>query len=96
MLLYLARLYPVYRMLVAGNEADIDYWGGILVSLFGFLLISHIALTVKRLHDFDRSGWFAVLFIIGDIFVFLFLCFPPSTPGPNRYGPRPNAPAGNT
>jgi len=95
LLLYLARLYPVYRMLLAGNnEAEATYWGGVLIVLFGFLMISHMALAVKRLHDFDRSGWFAVLFIIGDIFVFLFLCLPQGTNGPNRYGQRPNAPAG--
>jgi uncharacterized membrane protein YhaH (DUF805 family) len=97
MLLYLARLYPVYRMLLAGNdEAALDYWGNIFITLFGVLIVSHIALAAKRLHDFDRPGWPAIFFLIGDIIAFLILCFPRGTSGPNRYGRRPNAPAGTS
>ena len=97
MLLYLARLYPVYRMILAGNdEAALDYWGGIFIGLFGVLLVSHIALAAKRLHDFDRPGWPAIFFLIGDILAFLFLCFPKGTNGPNRFGRRTTAPAGTT
>jgi uncharacterized membrane protein YhaH (DUF805 family) len=49
-------------------------------------------MSAKRLHDMGRSGWFAVFFIIGDILMFLFLCIPPGTPGPNRYGSQTDAP----
>lgn len=95
MLLYLARLYPVYRMILAGNdEAALDYWGNIFITLFGVLIVSHIALAAKRLHDFDRPGWPAIFFLIGDIIAFLILCIPRGTSGPNRYGRRTNAPAG--
>lgn len=97
MLLYLARLYPVYRMILAGSdEAAVEYWGGIFITLFGVLLFSHIALAAKRLHDFDRPGWPAILFLIGDILAFLFLCIPRGTSGANRYGRRTNAPAGTS
>ena len=85
----------MYRMAMAGGvEEEIAYWFGILLWIFGALLISHLALCAKRLHDFGYSGWFGLLFMVGDIFVFLILCMPNSTPGPNQYGPRPNAPAG--
>jgi uncharacterized membrane protein YhaH (DUF805 family) len=95
MLLYLARLYPVYRMIAAGdNEAEVSYWAGVLILLFIILIFSHIALAVKRLHDFGRPGWLSILFLIGDIFAFLFLCIPRSDNGPNRYGQRTNSPAG--
>jgi len=94
-LLYLIRGYPVYRMAMAGGvEEEIAYWFGILLWIFGALLISHLALCAKRLHDFGYSGWFGLLFMVGDIFVFLILCMPNSTVGPNKYGPRPNASAG--
>ena len=90
-LLYLVRLYPVYRMIAAGDQATVDYWAQIFVVLFGILMISHLAITAKRLHDFGRSGWYAILFLIGDIIVFLLLCIPQGTPGPNRYGQRTNS-----
>lgn len=95
LLLYLIRAYPVYRIAIAGGaEDEITFWFGILIWIFGALLISHLALCAKRLHDFGYSGWFGLLFVIGDIFVFLILCMPNSAPGPNRYGQRPNVPAG--
>jgi uncharacterized membrane protein YhaH (DUF805 family) len=95
LLLYLVRLYPVYRMIQAGTDEEaVLYWLGNLVLIFGALLLSHLALCAKRLHDFGYSGWFGLLFVVGDIFVFLILCMPNSNPGPNQYGRRPNAPAG--
>ena len=90
-LLYLVRLYPVYRMIAADDQATIDHWAQIFVVLFGILMISHLAITAKRFHDIGRSGWYAILFLIGDIIVFLLLCMPQGTPGPNRYGKRANS-----
>jgi uncharacterized membrane protein YhaH (DUF805 family) len=94
LLLYLARFYPVYRIIAAdGVESVESFWGGIFLLVVGVSLVSHLALTVKRLHDMNRSGWFALLFLIGDFLVYLFLCFVPGTRGPNRYGARTDAPA---
>jgi len=91
-LLYMARLFPVYRMIVAPDEASQTFWSGMFLVVICATLVAHIALSAKRLHDMGRSGWFAAFFIIGDILMFLFLCFPPSTPGPNRYGSQTDAP----
>lgn len=94
LLLYLARFYPVYRIIAAdGVESVESFWGGIFLLVVGVSLVSHLALTVKRLHDINRSGWFALLFLIGDFLVYLLLCFVPGTPGPNRYGARTDAPS---
>lgn len=94
-LLYLTRAYPVYRIAMAdGAEDVIAFWFGVLLWIFGALIVSHLALCAKRLHDFGYSGWLSLLFLVGDIFVFLILCMPSGTAGPNRYGKRPNAPAG--
>lgn len=90
--LYLVRLYPVYRMIAAGDEATVNFWAQIFIVLFGILMISHLAIAVKRLHDFGRSGWYSLLFLIGDIIVFLILCIPQGTKGPNRYGQQTNSP----
>lgn len=83
----------MYRIATAGGvEDEIAFWFGILVWIFGALLLSHLALCAKRLHDFGYSGWFGLFFVLGDIFVFLILCMPNSTPGPNKYGRIVNAP----
>jgi len=92
-LLYLIRAYPIYRMVAAGgDEAAVSFWFGIFALIFGVLLLSHLALCAKRLHDCGYSGWWGLLFLIADIFVFLLLCLPRGVPGPNRYGPHTNAP----
>ncbi len=59
-----------------------------------FLLgqLAHIALAAKRIHDFGRSGFFALLFMFAGLIAYLALCLIPGTPGPNKYGQRSNAP----
>lgn len=96
-LLYIIRLYPVYRMIAAGeDEALVNFWAGIFVVVFGVLLLSHIALAAKRLHDFNRPGWPAIFFLIGDIVAFLILCLPRGTQGANRYGSHTNTAGGES
>lgn len=92
LLLYLARLFPVYRIIIAPDEETQAFWGGMFIIVLGVVLVAHLAMTAKRLHDIDRSGWFCVFFLIGDIIMFIFLCLVPGTQGPNRYGSRPDAP----
>jgi|GEM_PF-409342 len=51
-------------------------------------LLPAISVTVRRLHDTDRSGWWVFagfVPLIGQITLFAFLCLP-STPGANRFG----------
>ena len=42
------------------------------------------ALTVRRMHDCDKSGWFMLIPIYGQILLFM-----NGSPGPNTYGPDP-------
>jgi uncharacterized membrane protein YhaH (DUF805 family) len=63
--------------------------------------IPSLALTVRRLHDRDKSGLYMLLtFIpfIGLIFSVIMLInfFMSGTPGPNRYGPDPKGIAADT
>jgi|ABSQ01.1.fsa_nt_gi uncharacterized membrane protein YhaH (DUF805 family) len=54
-------------------------------------LIPTLAVTVRRLHDTSRSGWWILLNLvplIGGIVVLIFTCLD-STPGSNQYGPNP-------
>lgn len=48
------------------------------------LLLPTIAVTVRRMHDTDRSGWWMLVPIVG----FVFLCLD-SQPSTNRFGPSP-------
>jgi uncharacterized membrane protein YhaH (DUF805 family) len=71
------------------------HWGtslGALSTLYSLaVLIPTLAVTVRRLHDTDRSGWWIFLSLIpllGAIAVLFFL-ISDGTPGPNRYGPNP-------
>jgi uncharacterized membrane protein YhaH (DUF805 family) len=64
-------------------------WISVVVSLA--LLIPGIAVTVRRLHDTDRSGWWYLLSFlcgVGAIIVLVF-CLIDGTPGPNKYGDSP-------
>jgi uncharacterized membrane protein YhaH (DUF805 family) len=93
LLLYLARFFPVYKILVhEGNESLQTFWGGIFLLVIGATLVCHIALAVKRLHDMGLSGWFSMLFLIGDFLFYMFLCLAPGKPGSNRFGSQTNAP----
>lgn len=62
------------------------------------ILIPSIAVTVRRLHDRDMSGWWYLGAVIGGMIpylgllvsiAFLVLMALPGTPGPNRFGPDP-------
>ncbi len=66
-----------------------------LVGLF-FLPLYWIglAVTVKRSHDRDKSGWWiliALIPLIGAIWFLIEFGFLRGTPGPNRFGPDPLA-----
>lgn len=69
--------------------------GGLLGFLFGvvsvFAGIISITLTIRRLHDIGRSGWFLLwlLFpVVGEIVVFI-ATLRRGDSGPNKYGPNP-------
>jgi uncharacterized membrane protein YhaH (DUF805 family) len=53
------------------------------------LLLPGLAVTVRRLHDTDRSGWWILLGFIpfGGIVLLVFYCLR-GTEGPNRFGPQ--------
>ena len=55
------------------------------------LLLPNIAVSVRRLHDIDRSGWWMLLDfvpVIGWIVLLVWACTR-GTVGPNRFGPDP-------
>ncbi|MEH6593898.1 MAG: DUF805 domain-containing protein [Halioglobus sp.] len=58
-----------------------------LIAALVFLLPS-LAVTVRRLHDIDRSGWwyFVIVIPLVGVFVLLYWEVQPGTEGPNQYG----------
>ena len=65
---------------------------GLLSGIYGLaVLIPSLAVTVRRLHDIDRSGWWILINLIPLIGTIVLLVFAVSegTPGTNRYGPNP-------
>ncbi len=70
--------------------------GGILGNVFGLAtLIPALAVSVRRLHDQDRSGWLLLLGLIplfGGFALLVLMCLD-GTRGGNRFGPDPKDPS---
>lgn len=55
------------------------------------VLVPSIGVSIRRLHDTDRSGWWSLIAFVpfvGGIILLVFMCMD-STPGDNRFGPNP-------
>jgi uncharacterized membrane protein YhaH (DUF805 family) len=63
-----------------------------VVLLIGFwlaIIVPSIAVSIRRLHDTNKSGWFLLLAfvpLVGGIIVLVFMILP-GDPGPNSFGP---------
>ncbi|HRW05364.1 MAG: DUF805 domain-containing protein [Caldilineaceae bacterium] len=67
---------------------------GLLGSLYSLaVLLPGLGVSVRRLHDTGRSGWWILINLIPLIGSIVFLVFTVSDgdPGPNQYGPSPKA-----
>jgi uncharacterized membrane protein YhaH (DUF805 family) len=66
--------------------------GGILAAIYSLaVLIPSIAVTVRRLHDTGRAGWWILIVLIpaiGAIVLLIFMVLD-SQAGSNEYGPNP-------
>ncbi|EED39702.1 conserved hypothetical protein [Stenotrophomonas sp. SKA14] len=60
---------------------------GLSVVMWLAVIVPLIAVTVRRLHDTDRSGWWYLLMLVPvvGLVVLVFLLLP-GTPGENRFG----------
>ena len=56
------------------------------------MLLPSLAVSARRFHDLDRTGWWLLLVLtgIGVIVILIWFCFK-GTDGPNRFGPDPLA-----
>ena len=88
---------PSYRHVgsFVGFSSLVSGTGGLVQNLFTlFSFIPSLAVSVRRLHDQDRSGWLLLLVLIPVLgwFALLVLMCLEGTKGDNSYGPDPKRP----
>ena len=96
-------MFILFNIIITVVLALIDYLTGTFspragVGLLGGLyalavLIPSLAVTVRRLHDTDRTGWWILIGlipVIGGIVLLIFMLLD-SQSGANQYGPNPKA-----
>jgi uncharacterized membrane protein YhaH (DUF805 family) len=94
-------MFVLFNIIIIVVLALIDYLTGTFspragVGLLGGLyslavLIPSLAVTVRRLHDIERTGWWILIGlipVIGNIVLLIFMVLD-SEPGTNEYGPNP-------
>lgn len=83
---------PSAEAIQSGAAAGSFGVAGIVFGLFALAsIIPTIAVTVRRLHDTDRSGWWwwiQLVPVVGGLVLLVFMCLD-GTHGPNTYGPDP-------
>ncbi len=65
---------------------------GILSGIYGLaIIIPGLAVTIRRLHDIGRSGWWIFINLIPliGLLIFLYFMVKDSDAGSNEYGPNP-------
>ena len=94
---FIELLGGLFLLIVAAHGIDRSMYGGdgrehTLITRLVLLVhvMPSLAVTVRRLHDIDRSGWFAVISFVPVLsFIVLLLALPRGSPGSNRFGPSP-------
>jgi uncharacterized membrane protein YhaH (DUF805 family) len=87
-------MFVLFNVIFSAVLNIIDYAIGI--NVFGAIyslavLIPSLAVSVRRLHDTNRTGWWVLIGLIplvGTIILIVFLATD-SQPGENQYGPNP-------
>ncbi|QIG05945.1 DUF805 domain-containing protein [Proteus sp. ZN5] len=77
-----------------GEMSSLGSIAGIIIGIYSLaIIVPSLAVTIRRFHDQDKSGWmFLLAFIpaVGGLIVFVFMCLE-GTKGDNRFGPDPKA-----
>jgi uncharacterized membrane protein YhaH (DUF805 family) len=77
---------------IAANIIDAIIGAPIFTLITGLgLLLPNLAMSVRRLHDTNRTGWWILIGLIPLIGFIVLLIFylEQGNPGPNQYGPPP-------
>jgi uncharacterized membrane protein YhaH (DUF805 family) len=83
----------IIAFVLAIIEALITGTSVVMTLYYLAVLIPSIAVSVRRLHDTDRTGWWVLIGLVPFIgaIVLLVFCVMDSTEGENRFGPNPKA-----
>ena len=88
-LLQVAASIVLTVFLIVFQNAGFLQWLGVMIFMVVVLalILPSIAVSVRRLHDRDLSGWWYLLGFVpfGSIVLFVWYVLP-GTPGPNRFG----------
>ncbi len=85
----------LFTFIIGAVLGAINGWVNIqwLIGLVNLaLLLPGLGLSVRRLHDINKSGWWifiALIPLVGAILL-IYWFVQPSNPGDNQYGPEPN------
>ncbi|MFH9075407.1 DUF805 domain-containing protein [Streptomyces alboflavus] len=81
----------IVSLVIFGIDMALGIW--VLEAVYSLaVLIPGIAVSVRRLHDTDRSGWWLLLFLIPLIGMIILIVWLAQDSKPaNRYGPSPKA-----
>jgi uncharacterized membrane protein YhaH (DUF805 family) len=73
------RLYP--------GPLEIGPFSYVYIAIALGLILPGLAVSVRRLHDIDRTGWWVLIgaTVIGTLVLIYWACLP-GTPGSNRFG----------
>jgi len=91
-LLFVALEIVVFGLAGVTQSSAIAGVGGVLLGIVALaLIIPGLAVTVRRLHDTGRSGWWflIVLVPIAGPLILLYFTIIESSPGENQWGPNP-------
>ncbi|HEV3224893.1 MAG TPA: DUF805 domain-containing protein [Puia sp.] len=83
---YFALFLILFAFLFAYISVLINYPSLYYIFLFSSI-IPCVAVSVRRMHDVNKSGWFILIPVYN-----LILYFTPGTEGSNEYGPDPKRP----
>lgn len=87
-------LFNFIAYVVLGVAERILHLSGVLSAAYGLaVLIPSLAVSVRRLHDTDRSGWWLLIGLIPLIGAIVLIVFAvqEGQATPNKYGPNPKA-----
>jgi len=96
-------MFVLFNIIFAIVAAFLDNILGIAIENVGYgplyllyalaVLLPGLGVTIRRLHDVGKSGWFILINLIpfiGAIWFLIVVCGD-SNPGDNQYGPNPKA-----
>lgn len=86
-----AVLYGAATVVLLNGSTGLAFMVYLLCGVYGLAaLVPGLAVSVRRLHDTNKSGWWLLLCLIplGGLVILIFECLD-SDPSDNQYGPNP-------